>query len=61
MQTVFITVHNFVSIVQKLMIFFLVKDINEWNIFSLKNNIRVKKKKPKIEDENFQLFIQAIW
>ena len=57
MQTVFITVHNFASIVQKLMIFFLVKDINEWNIFSLKNNIRVKKKKPKIEDENFQLFI----
>ena len=57
MQTVFITVHNFV---QKL-ISFLVKDIDEWNILSLKNNIIVKKKRPKIEDENFQLFIYAIW
>ena len=42
------------------MIFFLVKDINEWNILSLNNNIIVKKKKLKIEDENFQLFIYAI-
>ena len=43
------------------MILFLVKDIDEWNILSLKNIIIVKKKKPKIEDENFQPFIYAIW
>ena len=60
METVFITVHNFASIVQKLMIFFLVIDIHEWNILNLKNNIIVKKKRSKIEDENFQLFIYAI-
>ena len=41
--------HNFASIVQKLMIFFLVKDIDEWNILSLKNNIIVKKKRSKFE------------
>ena len=35
------------------MIFFLVKDIDEWNILSLKSNIIVKKKRSKIEDENF--------
>ena len=34
------------------MIFFSVKDIDEWNILSLKNSIIVKKKRPKIEDEN---------
>ena len=27
--------------------FFLVKDIDEWNILSLKNDIEVKKKRPK--------------
>ena len=41
---------NFASIVHKLMIFFLVKDIDEWNILSLKNKIIVKKKRPKIEE-----------
>ena len=41
----FITVHNFASIVQKLMIFFFIKDIDEWNILSLKSNIIVKKKR----------------
>ena len=42
--------------------FFLVKDIDEFYIFYIqKINIIVKKKKPKIEDENFQLFIYAIW
>ena len=56
MLTVFITVHNFVSIFQKYMIFFFVKDIDEWNILSLKNNIIVKKKRPKVEDENFERF-----
>ena len=35
------------------MIFFLVKDIHEWNILSLKNNIIVKKKRSKIEDKIF--------
>jgi len=43
------------------MIFSLVKYIDEWNILSLKNNIIVKKKRTKIEDENVQLFIYAIW
>ena len=57
MWTVFITVHSFTSIVQKLIYFFLVKDIDEWNNLSLKNNIIVKKR-PKIEDE---LFIYAAW
>ena len=41
---------SFASIVQKLMIFWY-KDINEWNILSLKNNIIMKKKRQKIEDE----------
>ena len=36
-------VHNFDSIAQKLMIFLLAKDIDEWNILSLKNNIRKRK------------------
>ena len=34
----------------------MVEDIDEWNILSLKNNIIVKKKRQKVEDENFQLF-----
>ena len=42
------------------MIFLLVKDIDEWNILSLKNNIKVKKKMSNNEDENFQLFNYAI-
>ena len=33
------------------MIFVLVKDIDEWNILSLKNKIIVKKKRSKIEDK----------
>ena len=57
----FITVPNFASIVQKLMLFLLVKDIDEWNILSLKKNIIVKKKRSKTEDKNLQLFIYAIW
>ena len=47
MYTVVITVHNFSSIVQKSMIFFLVKDIDEWNILSLRNDIIVKKNQPR--------------
>ena len=31
------------------MFFFLVKDIDEWNILSLKNNIIVKKKSQKLK------------
>ena len=51
--------YNSTSIVQKLMIFFFVKDIGEWKILSLKNNIIVKKKRPRIEDENnFQLYLR---
>ena len=38
------------------MICFLVKDIDEWNILSLENNILVKKKRSNIEDENFPTF-----
>ena len=34
----------------------MVKDIEEWNILGLENIIIVKKKRSKIEDENFQLF-----
>ena len=52
MKTVFVTVQVLV---------FLVKDIDEWNILSLKNNIIVNKKRSKIEDGDFQLFIYAIW
>ena len=40
--------------------FLLVKDIEKRNILSLKNNIKVKKNRPKIKDEN-ELFIYAIW
>ena len=40
---------------------FLLKDTDKLNILSLKNIITVKKKRSKIEDENFQLFIYAIW
>ena len=59
--TVFLIIFNFASIVQKsvyIYIFFiLVKDIDEWNILILRYNIIMKKKSPKIDDENFQLFI----
>ena len=53
---VFITVHNFASIVQKLMIFFfLVKGIDEWKVLSLKNDITVKKKGQKLKMKVFFL------
>ena len=60
--------HNFRTVVQniclifqinlfrKVLIFFLIKDIDEWNILSLKNNIIVKKKRSKIEDEIYNFF-----
>ena len=42
------------------MIFYLVKDIDEWNILKPKNIIKMKRKMSKIEEENVHHFVYAI-
>ena len=53
MLTVFKTVHNFASIVQKLMIFilFLVKDDDEWNLIYYSDRERTS-----FSEQNLQSF-----
>ena len=59
MQTVFVTIHNkYCSQINDF--FFLVKDIDKWNILSLKKQYYNEKKRSKVEDENFQFFIYAM-
>ena len=59
MQTVFVTIHNkYCSEINDF--FFLVKDIDKWNILSLKKQYYNEKKGQKLKMKIFIFFIYAM-